>query len=197
MTSDNTTTTTSDTTTPGSAGAQDAATSAGADAVDSAPAEGAAADAAAKGDEILRDNIRLRDLYARAIADFDNYRRRVVREKEELRKLAAQELIEDLIPVLDNLGIGLATAEKHPEAGPVADGFKMIAGQIKATLESHGLREISPLGEPFDPNVHESVSETPHETIPEHNVAVVLRTGYRLHDRLVRPASVVLSTGKN
>lgn len=138
---------------------------------------------------------KLKDHYARALADLDNYRRRVVREKEDLRKFATQGLLEDLIPILDNLGIGLAAAEKHPEAKPVTDGFKMVADQIKAALEQHGLREINPVGEAFDPHNHESVSQTPHDTVPDHHVAAVLRIGYRLHDRLVRPATVVVSTG--
>lgn len=138
---------------------------------------------------------KLKDLYARAIADLDNYRRRVTREKEDLRKFASQGLLEDLIPVLDNLGIGLASAENHPEAKPITDGFRMIAEQIKTTLDQHGLKEINPLGEAFDPNFHESVSQTPHPTIPDHHIATVHRIGYRLHDRLVRPATVVLSSG--
>ena len=148
-------------------------------------------------DDTARDNeiAHLRDSYARALADFDNYRRRAAREKEEIRKFANQNLLEDIIPMLDNLGIGLTTAEKHPEATPVTEGFKMIANQLKNVLEQHGLREINPIGEPFDPNAHESVSQVPHETIPDHHVATVLRIGYRLHDRLVRPASVILSTG--
>ncbi|MDR2845091.1 MAG: nucleotide exchange factor GrpE [Puniceicoccales bacterium] len=142
-----------------------------------------------------QENAKLRDLYARAIADLDNYRRRAAREKEDLRKFATQDLVEDLIPILDNLEIGLAAAEKHPEAAPVTDGFKMIATRIQSTLQQHGLLAINPLGEAFDPNAHESVSQTPHDTIPEQHIAAVLRIGYRLHERLVRPASVVLSTG--
>ncbi|MDR3228092.1 MAG: nucleotide exchange factor GrpE [Puniceicoccales bacterium] len=144
---------------------------------------------------LLDENARLRDALARSLADLDNYRRRVNREKEDLRKYAAQKLIEDLIPIADNFSIGLAAAAKHPEAAPVVAGFKMISEQIKRALEQHGLREISPLGEPFDPHSHESVSQTAHDTIPEQHVAAVLRTGYSLHDRLVRPAAVVLSTG--
>jgi molecular chaperone GrpE len=141
------------------------------------------------------DTAKLRDALARAVADHENYRRRVNREKEDLRKFATQEVLEDFIPILDNFAAGITAAEKHPEAAPVTDGFKMIAAQINRVLESHGLVEVSPLGEEFDPNFHESVSITPHETIPENHVAAVLRTGYRLHDRLLRPASVILSSG--
>jgi molecular chaperone GrpE len=151
--------------------------------------------ASARLSEAVREIARLRDAHARALADLENYRRRVAREKEELRKFAEQGLIEDLIPITDNFAIGLEVAGKHPESAPVTDGFKMIAAQIKNTLEQHGLREINPLGELFDPNAHESVSQTSHAEVPEHHVVAVLRVGYRLHDRLVRPASVVLSTG--
>jgi molecular chaperone GrpE len=169
--------------------------------VDAAFAEsGAAADEfdageTAKLTAALAENAKLRDAYARSVADLENYRRRVAREKEDLRKFATQNLLEDLIPILDNLTIGLDAAAKHPEAAPVTEGFKMVATQIKNALEQHGLKEINPLGETFDPNAHESVSQTPHDTIPDHHVAVVLRVGYRLQDRLVRPATVVLSTG--
>ncbi|MDR0534856.1 MAG: nucleotide exchange factor GrpE [Puniceicoccales bacterium] len=150
-----------------------------------------ATDNRAPDEEILR----LRDALARSQADLDNYRRRVTREKEELRKFATQSLVEEFIPVLDNLAIGLATAGRHPEAAPVTEGFKMIASRIRAVLEQNGLAEINPVGQAFDPNAHESVSLAPHDTIPDHHVASVLRVGYRLHERLVRPATVVLSSG--
>jgi molecular chaperone GrpE len=149
------------------------------------------ADTAERNEEAAR----LQDSYARALADLDNYRRRAAREKEEIRKYANQNLLEDLIPMLDNLGIGLATAEKHPEAAPVTEGFRMIAAQLKNVLEQHGLREINPVGDSFDPNAHESVSQAPHDSIPDNHVISVLRIGYHLHGRLVRPASVILSTG--
>jgi molecular chaperone GrpE len=141
------------------------------------------------------ENARLREQLARAAADFANFRRRTEREKEDLRKFAATEIAEKLIPMLDNLDIGLAAAEKHPEAAPVTSGFKMIGTQIRQVLGGFGLVEINPLGEPFDPNYHESISQMPSDTVPEHNVAAVARVGYRIHERLVRPASVVLSTG--
>lgn len=155
----------------------------------------AAADAPSPLDTLAVENARLRETCARALADFDNYRRRAAREKEDLRKFAIQNLVEDLIPILDNLAIGLAAAGKHPEAEPVTAGFRMIAAQIKSVLEQNGLAEINPAGAPFDPNAHESVSQTPHDTIPDHHVAAVLRVGYRIYDRLVRPATVVLSSG--
>ncbi|MDR2430526.1 MAG: nucleotide exchange factor GrpE [Puniceicoccales bacterium] len=141
------------------------------------------------------ENARLHEHYARALADLDNYRRRVAREKEELRKYAIQALLEDLIPMLDTLTLGLATAQQHPSAQAITDGFKMVADQLKLTLQQHGLQEINPLGEPFDPNAHEALGQNPHDTLPENHITHVHRIGYRLHDRLVRPASVLLSTG--
>jgi molecular chaperone GrpE len=137
------------------------------------------------------------DRYVRAVADLENFRRRTVREKEELRLFAASRLLEDLLPALDNLGLGLAAA-KQPNADlkALAGGVELVQQQLKGALAAHGLKEINPLGEPFDPHQHEAISHQPSEDVePEHILAVV-RTGYVLNGRLLRPASVIVSSGK-
>src|ERR1035438_5089244 len=91
------------------------------------------------------------DRYLRAVADLENFRRRTVREKEELRLFSASRLLEDLLPALDNLGLGLAAA-KQPKADlkGLAGGVELVQQQLKGALAAHGLKEINPLGEPFD-----------------------------------------------
>ncbi len=136
------------------------------------------------------------DRYVRSVADMDNFRRRTVREKEELRQFAASKVLEDLLPVLDNLGLGLAAA-KAPNADlkTLVGGIGMVAEQLKSSLSSHGLKEINPLGQPFDANLHEAISQQPSDTVAEDSVVTVVRTGYSLNGRLLRPASVIVSTG--
>lgn len=136
------------------------------------------------------------DRYLRAMADLENFRRRAVREKDELRQFAAGGVLEDLLPVMDNLGLAL-TAAKQPGADlkNLASGVEMVLTQLKTALSGHGLKEISPLGQPFDAHLHESISAQPSADVPEGNVTTVVRTGYSLNGRLLRPASVVVSSG--
>jgi molecular chaperone GrpE len=98
--------------------------------------------------------------------------------------------------VMDNLALGVASA-KQPGADlkALAGGVEMVLAQLKSALASHGLKEISPLGQPFDANLHESISAQPSATVPEGNVVTVVRTGYSLNGRLLRPAAVIVSSG--
>jgi len=138
----------------------------------------------------------MQDRYLRAVADLENFRRRTVREKEELRLYATSRVLEDLLPVLDNLALGLASA-KQPGAdlASLAGGVEMVLAQFKAALTSHGLKEINPAGQPFDAHLHETISAQPNAKVPEGNVVTVVRTGFSLNGRLLRPASVVVSSG--
>ena len=170
-------------------------------ATDAAPAaaaapEAAPPDAAAQLAAARQEAATNRDHYLRAVADLENFRRRTVREKEELRQFAAARVLEDLLPVLDNLALGL-TAAKQPGADlkSLVGGIDMVLGQLKSVLTSHGLKEINPVGQPFDANQHESISAQPSTEVPEGNVASVVRPGFSLNGRLLRPASVVLSSG--
>lgn len=136
------------------------------------------------------------DRYVRSVADLDNHRRRTIREKEELRQFAASKVLEDLLPVIDNLGLGLAAA-KAPNADlkTLVGGISMVAEQLKSSLANHGLKEVNPAGQPFDPNLHEAISQQPSTDIAEGSVVTVVRTGFTLNGRLLRPASVIVSTG--
>jgi molecular chaperone GrpE len=130
------------------------------------------------------------------VADLENFRRRTVREKDELRQFAAAKVLEDLMPVMDNLALALVAA-KQPSADvkSLVGGVDMILGQLKTALSNHGLKEINPAGQPFDANFHEAVSAQPSREVPDGNVSTVVRTGYTLNGRLLRPASVVVSSG--
>lgn len=136
------------------------------------------------------------DRYVRSVADLDNHRRRVIREKEELRQFAASKVLEDLLPVIDNLGLGLAAA-KAPNADlkTLVGGIAMVAEQLKSSLANHGLKEVNPAGQPFDPNLHEAISQQPSADIAEGSVVTVVRVGFTLNGRLLRPASVIVSSG--
>jgi molecular chaperone GrpE len=138
------------------------------------------------------------DRYLRAVADLENFRRRTVREKDELRQFAAGRVLEDLLPVLDNLALGL-NAAKAPNADlkNLVGGIGMVLEQLKASLVGHGLKEINPAGQKFDPNQHESIASQPSEEVADGSVLQVVRIGYSLNGRLLRPASVVVSSGSS
>ncbi len=133
--------------------------------------------------------------YLRSVADMENYRKRIAREKQDIIRSAAANVIESLLPVLDNMKLGLQAAENHPEAKDVTIGFKMVDDQLKRSLSEQGLQELIPDGEPFDPNFHECIAHQPSEDIEEDRVIQTVRAGYRLNDRLIRAASVIVSSG--
>lgn len=136
------------------------------------------------------------DRYVRAMADHENFRKRVAREKDELRQYASSRVLEDLLPVLDNLGLGLAAAtQPNADLKTLTDGVAMVQTQFKNALEQHGLKEINPAGQAFDAHQHEALSQQPSADVPEGNVLNVIRVGYSLNGRLLRPASVVVSSG--
>ena len=114
---------------------------------------------------------------------------------EDLRKFAIQPLVEELLPAIDNLELGLEHAKKGEEAKDLIAGIEMVVSQIKKVFASFGVEEIKPLGEDFDPNFHECVSYEESTEYPEDKVSKIIRTGYKLNGRLVRPATVVVSKG--
>ena len=105
-------------------------------------------------------------------------------------------MLEDLLSVLDNLGFGLAAA-KAPNADlkNLVGGISMVQDQLKNVLSQHGLKEINPVGQAFDPNQHEAIAAQPNAEIAEGSVVQVVRIGYSLNGRLLRPASVIVSSG--
>jgi len=136
------------------------------------------------------------DRYLRMAADLENFRRRTVREKEELRLYAASRVLEDLLPSLDNLALGLAAARQpNADLKTLTGGVELVLQQFKAALAAHGLTEINPAGKAFDPHQHEALSHQPSPDVPAEHVLTVVRTGFVLNGRLLRPAAVVISSG--
>lgn len=135
------------------------------------------------------------DRYVRLNADFDNFKKRAAKDRLDAIKYANEALIEKLLPVLDNFEAALAagTNTEGAAAQSLVTGVKMIATQLKGVLQEAGLEEIDAIGKPFDPAVHEALSQQPTAGVPEGQVVQQMRKGYRLKDRLVRPAAVVVA----
>lgn len=135
--------------------------------------------------------------FLRSRADLDNYRKRMLKEKEQIRTNAVVSFFEELLPIIDHFNMGLKLAkESKDDAANIVEGFEMIYAQFEQFLKNHSIQSIMPEGQPFDPVYHESVSASYDENVPEGSVSKVIREGYRFKDRLIRPASVVVSSGK-
>ena len=135
------------------------------------------------------------DRYVRQTADFENFKKRAARERQEAAKSANESLLGKLIPVLDNfdMAIAAATSAQTTSVEALKTGVTMIHNQFKSALADAGLEEIDATGQPFDPNLHEAVSQVASTTVPEGHVLQQLRKGYRFRDRLLRPATVVVA----
>ena len=135
------------------------------------------------------------DRLLRTTADLENFKKRAARERQEAIKFANASLLEKLIPALDNLEMALAAAnnaESHSMES-LKTGIAMIYNQLKAALADTGLEEIEATNQRFDPNLHEAVSHQESADVPEGQVLQQLRKGYKLRERLIRPASVVVA----
>ena len=130
-------------------------------------------------------------------ADMENLRKRLVREHEKSRRRALERFMGDLLPVVDSLERGLEAAE-DPAATVEAlkEGKELIRKMLSKAMGDHGLQVIDPVGEPFDPEIHEAMTMLPSEEFEENVVMEVLQKGYQLHERLIRPAKVIVSRGK-
>jgi len=138
---------------------------------------------------------RFRDLALRSQADFENYKKRCAREKEEGIKYANTGLLEKLVPIVDNFELGLEAARGEGEKSPIYSGMSLVLKQLNDFLADHGLQPIEAVGQKFDPNLHEAIAHEPSNEVPEEHVVRQTRRGYRFKDRLLRPSSVVVSSG--
>ena len=153
------------------------------------------ADPALRLAELEGEVARLKDTVLRSNADQQNQQRRHQREREELRKYATAGLLEDLLPALDSLALGLESASTQTDGRAVAEGFRMAIGQLRGILSAQGLVEVNPVGQPFDPARHEAVGSEASAAVAEGTVLRVARAGWLLHDRVLRPAAVFVSSG--
>ena len=138
---------------------------------------------------------RFRDLAMRSQADFENYKKRCAREKEDAIKYANSSLLERLLPVIDNFELGLSAARSEGEESPIYSGMNLVYKQINDFLIDNGLQPIEVIGQKFDPNLHDALAHEPSDTVPENHIIRQTRRGYRFKDRLLRPSSVVVSSG--
>lgn len=162
-----------------------AADSPASDAPAEAPVPAPAADAPPAADDRL---LRLQ-------ADFDNYRKRMMREKADIYRRANEDIMEELLPVLDHLELALTatgTSDKHDS---IATGFKLVGEQLLSVLKKFGLTPIETDGVPFDPNVHEAVLHMPSDEVAENEIISRTRAGYMLGGQVLRAAQVVVSSG--
>lgn len=131
----------------------------------------------------------------RAQAELENFRKRVYRDTEQQLKFASMGLLKDVLEVADNLQRALDAAVQADSTGSVAQGIQMVQSQLQTVLGKHGCQPIEALGKPFDPNYHEALTQMPSAEHPAGNILQELRKGYMLHDRVVRPSQVILSSG--
>ena len=135
------------------------------------------------------------DLYVRAQAEMENYRKRAAREKEEAVRYANTRLLDALLPIFDNFELGLEAAQQATDAGGVVQGMAMVRRQLEDFLRDHHVEVVDATGQAFDHNLHEAVGQDASEEVPEGYVLRQLRRGFKVKDRLLRPASVIVSQG--
>jgi molecular chaperone GrpE len=138
---------------------------------------------------------RFRDLALRSQADFENYKKRYAREKEEAIKYANSSLLERLVTIVDNFELGLSAARGEGEDSPIYSGMRLVLKQLNDFLAENGLQPIDAVSQKFDPNLHEAIAHEPSEEFPEGTVIRQTRRGYKFKGRLLRPSSVVVSSG--
>lgn len=144
-------------------------------------------------DALVRERAALADQVLRMRAEFDNYRKRMARDADRVRQQAAEALIRDLLPVVDHLELAM----KHRDGGPdaLAEGVGMVLRQFHDVLVRHGVEPITAAGEPFNPEVHEAVTQRESDDVPAQAVIEEFQKGYKLGQMVLRPAKVVVSLG--
>ena len=161
--------------------------------VDTAPAQepNAKPEQAAGFDQAYQE---LNNRFLRLAADFENFRKRQAQEREHLLKYGAQTTLEALLPVLDNLSRAQESLSENSDAAMLYQNFQMMSEQLLEGLKRVGLTKTSPKGEVFNPEHHEALSQVEDADHPEHTILQVYQDGYTLHDKVLRPARVVVST---
>jgi molecular chaperone GrpE len=132
----------------------------------------------------------------RVHAELDNYRKRAARELDDRLRYANLALLRDLLPAMDNIDRAIEAGEKNADAAAMLEGFKMVRQQLEEALNRHHCTRIEALHAEFDPNLHHAILQQPSEEHPANTVLMVTQNGYQLHDRVVRPSQVIVSTPK-
>lgn len=134
-------------------------------------------------------------LYLRA--EFENYKRNAIKERSDISKYGSERLINEILAVVDNFDRALSTPLTSDNLDVYSQGVKMTASELKNTLVRFGVSEVKCEGLAFDPSLHEALGAEDSDSVPEGHISKVFRAGYKLHDRLIRPAQVVVAKGKN
>ena len=142
----------------------------------------------------VQEREQFHDLAARTKADFENYQKRFQRDLAQERRFAHLPFAADLMAPLDNLERAIAAAQQAGEKGPLAAGIGMVQSQLLDVLRRHGITRVEAQGTAFDPNLHQAVMQQPSKDFKPMTVLQVLEPGYMIHDRVLRPASVIVST---
>jgi molecular chaperone GrpE len=135
------------------------------------------------------------DRLLRLQAEMQNLRNRTSREVADERKYAALPVLRDLLPVVDNIDRAIEAAVKSGEAENLLEGFRLVRQQLATVLSSHHCEPIEAAGQPFDPNLHQAILHQPSPDVPPGTVTMVTQQGYTLHERVIRPAQVIVSSG--
>ncbi len=159
------------------------------------PSDSAIEEQTGSAEDLAAEVDKYKDAALRSRADLDNYRKRVAREKEDAIRYANNSLLESLLPILDNFELGLDAAKNTPEAAGIIQGLQMVRKQLEDFLRDHGVEIVNAEGNHFDPNLHDAVAHEPSSDVAEGTVLRQLRKGFKLKDRLIRPASVIVSKG--
>ncbi|MGM0453453.1 MAG: nucleotide exchange factor GrpE [Thermodesulfobacteriota bacterium] len=151
-------------------------------------------------DTVKQEAAETYDRLLRMTADFENYKKRSQRDREDQKKFANESLIKDLLPVIDNLERALVAAKEQQSSdaghgGNMVEGVEMTLNEIVKILKDYNVTAVEAQGKPFDPTYHEAVMQEESDQYPENTVINELQKGYMLHDRLIRPAMVVVSKG--
>jgi molecular chaperone GrpE len=136
------------------------------------------------------------DKMIRTVAEWDNARKRLAKEKEEAIRFANEGLLDTLLPIVDNFELGMQAAATATDAKSIAVGLQMVLGQLQNFLRDSGIETIDAVGKPFDPHRHEAIGHEPSDKAPEGQVVSQTRKGYLLKGKLLRAANVVVSQGK-
>ena len=141
----------------------------------------------------VADRDQYKDKLARAMADLDNFRKRVYREMDDERKYQSLPMLKSLLPVFDGLDRAVFAASQSKNFDDLLNGVQLTVKQLETTLAGHGARTIVAQGQPFDPNLHEAISQAPSAEYPPMTVLNDIERGYMLHDRVIRPSKVIVS----
>ena len=141
----------------------------------------------------LAERDQYKEKWARSMADLDNFRKRVYREMDDERKYQALPLLKSLLPVFDGLDRAIFAASQSKNFADLLNGLQMTVKQLESALSGQGAKAIQALGQPFDPNLHEAISQAPSNEHPPMTVMNDVERGYTLHDRVIRPSKVIVT----